>query len=115
MKFALLQCECITAHSLTWCERVSLQLRAVVFYLNGGIALTRRGKEKMQWGHWRWGASAASSDRANEAICNGILCSVRLQKGCQWPNKLSAAGLRPAHHCTILYVSVSNMISLDQL
>lgn len=29
--------------------------------------------------------------------------------------QISAAGLRPAHLCTILYVSVSNMISLDQL
>lgn len=105
MKFALLQCNCITAHSLTFVRAREIAARSCGILSERGHRSDPQREEKMLWGHWSWGASAASSDRANEAICNGILCGVRLQKGYQRPNKLSAAGLRPAHHCTILDVS----------
>lgn len=91
---------------LGWCECmlcVRLQQRAVLFYTSRGHSSDPQREAKTAPAQSRCGASAALFERANEAICNGILFSVRPQNCYQRPNKLAAAGLRPARQCTVLH------------
>lgn len=69
----------------------------------GAMLRPQRGAKVVQ-GQWRCNTPAAQSDRSNAAICNGIL-PLQLQPCYQWPSKLAAAGLRPAHQCIALPAS----------
>lgn len=91
----------------SWClvGRVYFNMfaRPVLLYPSRGHRSDLQRDAKTAAAQSRCVSSAALSDRANEAVCNGILCSFGPQNGYQWPKKLNAAGLRPAHQCTILH------------
>lgn len=96
---------CVSLYLLPGLQHSPFENSSGIHFIPGRGQCTKpqRGAEEVQ-GQWRCTASAAQSDRPNAAICNGIL-SLQLQPCYQWPSKLAAAGLWPAHQYTILPVS----------
>ncbi len=98
-------CSCVRMflHLLTELQHSPLEKSSGVLFQEGAMLWPQREPEAVQ-GQSRCIASAAQSDRPNEAICDGNLCPQ------PWlcyhlPSKLAAAGLRPAHQCTLSLVS----------